>query len=296
MKKFFKGITATLVISTMLLTSCDGKVRNTLDDEIVVYTSFSAMSAIAKPLVTNNTVLLQLTDGSVEPHDFEPTTKNIMDISETDMFIYNGVGFEHYINKLEASVEGNVVFVNSAKNINYRVNDNQGVDAHVWLNIDNAIVQATNISRSLIEIDGKNEKVYSDNLKDFINKAMALEDEYDYVLSKVEIEAVVVLHPAYGYIFEPYGIKQIAIQQDHDVEPTISELKEVIDYINDNEIKYVFAQNNEDSKPLYTVLSETNAEVLNIYSMENIALEDINRDTYFKVMGENLKAIELLLN
>ncbi len=296
MKKFLKGIIATLVISIMFLSSCGENISNALDESMVVYTSFAAMSAIAKPLIVNDATLIQLSSSNVEPHDFEPTSRDIVNISKTDMFIYNGLGFEHYIKKIEASVEGNVLFVNSAKNIGYTIDNEVGIDPHIWLNFENVITQASNITKSLIQIDEENEHVYSDNLTAFVNNVMSLREDYDDVLQDVDIEAVVVLHPAYGYIFEHYSIKQLAIQQDHDIEPTASELREVIDYINDNDINYIFAEDSESSKALYTVLSETNAKVLQLNSLENINLDDITVNTYVDIMSENLKNIELAVN
>ncbi len=293
MKKFLNSAILSILASTMLLTSCSDKLSKTFEEELTVYTSFSAMTAITKPLLSNNANLVQLTNGSVEPHDFEPSARDIVSISEANLFIYNGLGFEHYIDKVEASVDESVHFINSAENITYTTENEYGVDTHIWLNFDNVIAQVTKITDSLIQVDLDNEDVYRDNRTAFVANIETLRSAYDKVLSEYA-DTVVVLHPAYAYIFEPYDIKQLAIQQNHDVEPTISELKEVIDYINENNVKYVFASSEAESKPLNTIVSETNVEVLVLNSMENINVEDITTNTYLEVMTENLESLKKL--
>ncbi len=291
MKKFRTAITAVFFTSIITLTSCDSDVENRLDSELKIYTSFSAMSAIAKPLIGNDDKLIQLTNGSVEPHEYEPTARDIVEISKANLFVYNGVGFEHYIGELQASVDEDIRFVNSAQNITFTSEDENGIDTHVWLNLDNAKVQATNIVNGLIEVDKANEKIYLDNLKAFSNYVDILIGEYKSVLSDFD-DKVVVLHPAYTYIFEPFGIDQLAIQKNHEVEPTINELKEVIDFINNNNIRYVFAASDQNSKALETVVNETGVKVLILDSMENINEEDIDNNTYIRIMTENLEALK----
>ncbi len=287
MKKF---LMAAGITSIMFLTACSNDVSEVLETELNVYTSFSAMSAIAKPLLTNDDKIIQLTKGGIEPHDYEPTARDIANISEAEIFIYNGLGFEHYVNKIEASVDERVRFVNASENISFVSENEIGVDTHSWLNLDNVLIQANNIVKGLIDIDHDNEEIYRDNLEAFSSYVKDLKVEYDGVLKDFD-DTVVVLHPAYAYIFEPYGIKQIAIQENHEVEPTIAEIKEVVDYINNNGIKYVFSSTVTGSKPLDTIIEETGVKVLILDSMENINVEDITTSTYINTMRANLDSL-----
>ncbi len=291
MKKFRTVTVAVVFTSLLALTSCGGSQQVGEDSNIKVYTSFSAMSAITKPLIGNDDIIIQLTKGTVEPHDYEPTARDIVEISNADLFIYNGVGFEHYIGEVEASVDTDIFFVNSAQNIKFTSETDRGIDPHVWLSLDNVKVQANNIVNALVVKDEKNEKIYRDNLKAFSSYVDTLKASYNSTLSNYD-DTVVVLHPAYAYIFEPYGIKQLAIQENHDVEPTITELKEVIDFIKDNNIKYVFAASEEGSKSLETVVNETGVEVLILDSMENIDIDIIDNNTYINIMTENLESLK----
>ncbi len=292
MKKFFMAVG---VASTLLLTACSDDISEDLHEELKVYTSFSAMSAITKPLLTNDDILIQLTDGGIEPHDYEPTARDIANISEADLFIFNGLGFEHYTDKIEASVDESVNFVRASENISYVSENEVGVDPHCWLNLDNALILANNIVECLIEKDAVNQEIYKDNLNAFTSYISELKISYDDVLSEYD-DTVVVLHPAYAYIFEPYGIEQMAIQKNHEVEPTISEIKEVVDYINENNIRYVFASTDSSSKPLNTVIEETGVEVLILDSMENINEEDIKTSTYIDIMTKNLESLKIYKN
>ncbi len=296
MKKLRKFIGSTLLATTLALTSCGTNISYDLDEELIIYTSFSAMTAITKPLITSNAVVIQMTDANVEPHEYEPTAKDVVGVSEADLFIYNGVGFEHYVEKIATSVEDDIVFVNSAKGIEHIIEEGHGVEPHVWLGFDNVLVQATNIINSLIAVDNANEEIYKDNLIAFTNDIEDLQEEYQEVLGHRFGREVVVLHPAYSYIFEPYGISQIAIQPNHDVEPTMVELKNVIDYIKENNVRYILANSAEGSDVLDRVLEETNTDVLVLNSMETLDGDLLETDSYKEIMNQNLESLKKLKN
>ncbi len=291
-------LTAVSLLGVLLLTSCssnatveNGEANDTLD----VYTSFSAITALTKPIISEDTNIIQLTEPNVEAHDFEPSGKDVASISESELFIYNGLDIEHYIGDLISSVQGETIFVDTSENVPYILEEDETVDPHIWLSFEHAKVQVDNIANGLISVDSANADIYNENATAFIESIDTLEKEYDGFLNSKSGETVVVLHPAYNYLFDKYEISQLAIQENHDVEPTISELKTVIDYINNNNVKYIIAPSDEMTKPLQTVLDETGAEVVVVNTLENITGE-ITKDTYINIMSENLNFIKTVFN
>ncbi len=296
--KKIRTLTAVSLISVFTLTSCGGGNRESgasTDETLGIYTSFSAITAITKPIIVEGTDVTQLTEPNVEAHDFEPSAKDVASISNSDLFIYNGLDIEHYIGDLISSVESDTLFVDSSENVPYVLEEDHGIDPHIWLSFEHVKIQAENISKGLSSVDSTNANIYVENLNKFISDVENLEKQYDVYLNSKKGQSVVVLHPAYSYLFDKYEITQVAIQENHDVEPTISELKSVIDYINTNGVKYIIAPSDEMTKPLQAVLEETDAEVVVINNLENIT-GDITKDTYINIMSENLNFIKTVFN
>lgn len=284
-----------LVASTSILltlTACNSTDTSVDDDKIEVYTSFSAMTALVKPIVQDNVEVIQLINGNIEPHEYEPTAKDITRISEADLFVYNGLGFEHYMNKVEASVDSDVLFLETATKITDVYEGENGIDPHVWMNLDNAIKQAGAIVDDMSIIDIDNRDLYESNLQNFTDGILQLIAEYDEVLENDFDKTVVVVHPAYRYLFEPYGITQLAVQPDHETEPTSTQLKEVIEYIRDNDVKYIFSTSSDMTKTVETVVSETGVTVFVLDNLENIDIENITETTYIDVMRSNLEVLK----
>ncbi len=291
--KSIKKLIIVSLISVFALTSCgsENTANSNKENGLEVYTSFSAITSLTKPIILDGGSITQLTEANVEAHDFEPSGRDVARITESDLFIYNGLGFEHYVEDLISSVEGETVFVDTSENVPYVLED----DAHIWLSFLHVKTQVKNITNGLVSVDNANADAYIKNEERFLNEIEGLESEYASFLNSKKGQSVVVLHPSYNYLFEEYEIKQIPIQINHEVEPTIAELKSVIDYINTNSVKYIITPSSEITKPLQTVLDETSAEVVVVNNLENLT-GDITKDTYIDIMSENLNIIKTVFN
>ncbi len=293
--KRIQKLTALSLLGVFALTACSSDVDSKEDNSLDVYTSFSAVTALTMPIVSDETNITQLTEPNVEAHDFEPSGRDVASIADSELFIYNGLDIEHYIEDLTNSIDSETIFVDTSFNIPYVLEEDNSVDPHIWLSFEHVKVQVENIANSLISVDSENTDKYNENLAKFVSDIEILEKQYDEFLNTKKGQTVVVSHPAYNYLFDKYDIKQIPIQQNHEVEPTISELKFVIDYINNNNVKYIIAPSSEVTKPMQTVLDETDAEVIVVNNLENITGE-ITKDTYINIMSENLEFIRIVFN
>ena len=56
--------------------------------------------------------------------------------------------------------------------------DHGEFDPHVWLSLDLAVIQATNIKNAIIEVDPENTDYYKANFESLVNDLTSLKDEY----------------------------------------------------------------------------------------------------------------------
>ena len=108
-------------------------------------------------------------------------------------------------------------------------------------------------------------------------------------MPKTEGKTIVVSHGAYGHLLGELKVKQLAIEGIHsEGDPTAAHMAEIIDYIRENNIKYIFVSPNENSKSAMAVADETGAKILQLDSMES----DNQGGSYFDIMEKNLDIIE----
>jgi zinc transport system substrate-binding protein len=110
----------------------------------------------------------------VEPHDYEPTIKDIQRVDSADVLVYNGLGFENWIGKMS-----NPQKIDASKGLNasYLDEHNMTFDPHVWLDPLLAKKQVENIRDGLIMIDPNHKDIYLNNSNNFLNELDSLDEK-----------------------------------------------------------------------------------------------------------------------
>ncbi len=94
-----------------------------------------------------------------EPHDFEPKTQDLLELNKAKVFVYNGLGMEHWKEQVLNTIENKDVKVVEASKGAEVLKEEDKVDPHLWLSLDGAKIEAQNIKDALVEVDSDNKKV-----------------------------------------------------------------------------------------------------------------------------------------
>jgi len=130
-------------------------------EKIVVITSFNPLYEFTKQIGKEKIDVSVLVPFGIEPHDWEPTISDLQKIQNADLIIVNGVGFENWIDNVEA-INSDVVIVDTSNGISIIQND-----PHIWLNPVFAQTQVENIAESIIKLDPTNKKFYRENTDNY---------------------------------------------------------------------------------------------------------------------------------
>ena len=80
-----------------------------------------------------------------------------------------------------------------------------------------------------------------------------------------------------------------------DVSPSV--MSEIVDYINQNNVKYIFFDSSTTSKSAETISKETGVELLILSPFESLTQEQIdNGEDYFSIMRTNLENLKTALS
>lgn len=276
------------VLQLFVFTAC--KTQSTDNGKLQVYTSFYAMYDFAKQIGGDKADVHILCPAGQEPHDFEPTAQDIAKLSEADVFIYNGMGMEHWTDSVADTLPDNVTVVEASR---YATHTVQNGDPHVWLNPKNAYEQVKAITDAFKEKDPANKDYYEKNLKECEQKIKYLKQDLETAGNMFRSHTIVVSHDAYSSLCDFLNITQICINgKDNSGEPTPSRIAEIEKYIKEKNIRYIFTEPLSTSDIMKTIAEDTGCEILVLDPFEG---NTENKD-YFKVMYENIAVLTQALN
>jgi zinc transport system substrate-binding protein len=275
-----------LLILLLLLGSCQPKIQ---DDRLKVYTSFYPIYDLTLKIGKDKINLINLVPSGTEVHDWEISTKDMIGLESADLLIYNGLGIEYWLDDVVSALQNkNLVLVNTSKN----VTPIEG-DPHIWLNIENAILQLTEIKNALVNSDSKNQAFYEQNYNYYVNELTALHNNFHETIDALPKKDLVVAHEAFAYLCEEYGLNQIGVEDVNSDEPGLKKMEEIINFIKVNNVTTIFYEPLGSDSVAKTIASKTNIKVEVLNPLEGLTKEDIkNNEDYISIMLKNLKVIK----
>ncbi len=274
-----KKIMILVMIVSLFLASCTSEEES---GKLRVVASFYPLYDFTSKLAGDNVELSMLVPQGVEPHDWEPTSKDIITLEKADLLILNGGSMELWSEDiLESLSNKELKVVITGEGI-----DSLGEDSHYWLSPLLAKEQMYNIKTALVEIDNSNAAFYEANYSKWADELISLDNEYREKLENLSQREVVVSHEAFGYLCSAYNLEQVAIEGlSPDSEPDPSRMAEITRFVKSNGITTIFSEELVSDKVAQRIASETGAKVVLLSPLESIASEE---EDYFSVMRSNL--------
>lgn len=302
-----------LLTSTVLLGAC-GKGSEQVAEEsqdLQVITTFYPMYEFTKEVVGDTGKVSLLIPAGTEPHDYEPSAKDMAKIMDADAFVYNSPELETWVPTMTDSIDTDkTVVIEAAKEIDLAENEDHGetkaeaehgtdahtheLDPHVWTDPVMAIKEVETIRDQLSEKFPTKAATFKKNAAAYIEQLNALDQEYTAALKDAVNRTFVTQHAAFGYLAKQYDLVQESIAGlSPDQEPTPSRLAELKEYVEDHQVKVIYFEENASSKVAETLANETGVELAVLNPLESLTEKQISDgETYLIVMKENLQALQ----
>ncbi|WP_058308075.1 metal ABC transporter solute-binding protein, Zn/Mn family [Gracilibacillus massiliensis] len=88
------------------------------DDKITIYSTLYPLAYFAEEIGGEYVEVETVLPPGSDPHNYEPTSKTMIDIAESDMFLFNGANLEAYASKIEeALAEEDVLMVEASEGV-----------------------------------------------------------------------------------------------------------------------------------------------------------------------------------
>lgn len=290
-KKIISGVLA--AIASIMLIGCGSSSNtNTTNEEnkdkVNIMVSVYPLKEFADKIAGDKAEISCMVPENMEPHDYEPKTKDFEALTKSDAFIYNGLGLETWVDSVNSAIgDKDIRIVDSSDGVDVR-KEGDSIDPHSWLSLKEAQKQAENIKDTLVEIDEKNKDYYQENYDVFVSELESLYNEYKEKFDGLSHKDFVTGHAAFGYLCRDFGLNQKSVENLFaEGEPTPRQLQELVMFCKDNNIKTVFSESLASPKVSETLANEVGAQVVPILTLESS--EDDK--SYIEAMKYNLEEI-----
>ncbi len=271
------------------------------NNKLQVTASFYPLYFFASQIGGNKTEVHNITPSGAEPHDYEPTSQDIVNIEKSKLLILNGGRLEAWGDRIKDNLKGTrVVIVVAGSGITNQqvVEDGKSIqDPHAWLSPPLAKIEIKAILEGFIEVDPKNKNYYDMNTNKLLAQLDQLDKEYRQGLISCNQKNIITSHAAFGYLGKAYGLNQVPISGlSPDAEPSSKQLAEVTQFAKNHHVKYIFFESLVSPKLSETIANEVGAKTLVLDPIEGVSKEDIKSGkNYFTIMTGNLKNLRIAL-
>jgi zinc transport system substrate-binding protein len=193
------------------------------------------------------------------PSSYEPSIGQLRAMSEASLYVKVGhpnFPFElAWLDKL-LSERSDLVVVDCAGDL-----QEANEDPHIWLSPGCVRAIAPKISGALADFLPERRHDLERNLENLLVEVDELDAEIHARLDRYAGREILVFHPAWSYFTREYGLKQVAIENDHK-EPSSHELNDLIKDARRKGFQVIFVQPQMSRRSAELVASELDAEVV----------------------------------
>lgn len=267
-------------------------------DQAHVVATFYPMADFATKVGGTHAEVVCLVPAGTEPHDWEPTPDDLITIQTADLVVRNGAGMDDWLDGVLSSLGGDApASVCASDGISLRTTDH-GTDPHVWLDPNNASVEASNIAGALAQAKPEHAGEFHSNLSAFVTQLGELSQEFARRLTSLPKHEIVVSHEAYGYLCDAFGLTQTGIEGlSPDSEPDAARMAEIVDLVKAKGITTIFFEELVSPKVAETIAAETGATAVELSPLEGLTSEQLAAgEDYLSVMRDNLEKLEKALS
>ncbi len=274
------------------------------NSKLKVSTSFYPLEFLAKEIGGNLVTVKNITPAGSEPHEYEPTQQQIIDIQNADLLLYNGAGLESWTTKVEQANPKPKSILELSKSFELSELEEDGKkvqDPHIWLSPNNYIRMAKFVNTTLQQNQSKdNQAIIQKNTESLILRLETLSNNFKSKLNPANCKNTkfVTNHEAFNYLAKDYGLEDLSISGlSPEAEPTSKELADLASIIKTNNIKYVLTETIASPKLAQTLAKEVGITTLEMNPLEGLDDQEIaGGKNYINIMESNLANLATALD
>ncbi|MDR2999385.1 MAG: zinc ABC transporter substrate-binding protein [Microbacterium sp.] len=238
MRKTIWAALAATTIGVLALSGCSAPAASD-DGRVQIVASTNVYGDVAATVGGDRVAVRSLIDSvAKDPHSYEATARDMLEVSRADLLIENGGGYDAFMDDLRADSDAPVVtafdFSGQAEGDDSHAEAHdghghshlEGVNEHVWFDVHTMIHVVEQIEKDLARIDKAGAAEYAKNADALIADLEGVEKEIDALHTKLEGTPVLITEPLPGLLAASAGLDDVtpdgfaaAVEEGNDVPP-----------------------------------------------------------------------------
>lgn len=253
MKKYIIGISSIIALLVIILglSFVPWKSMGKSQKPIRVVTGLSFYGEVAQKVAGDHGQVISFIDNaSVDPHDYQPNTKQAQQVAKANVVIENGLGYDSWVNKLvkSSSNRNKIKIIDVASLTGKKDGDNE----HIWYAPETVEKLANDLAIQYGKIDPQHAKDYQRNARKYLASLQPLNEEIAKVKRQVNPNnnRVAVSEPVFDYALKNAGYQimdkhfEKAVEDGND--PSPKDIEEIQQAIINHQIAF-FVDNSQTS-------------------------------------------------
>jgi zinc transport system substrate-binding protein len=224
------------------------------------------------------------------PHTFEPTPKQVVQLSRADVYFRTGVEFENQLAKKIGSALKGLQIVDLRRDLDlvqttpahadeqhsHGHHHHDEIDPHIWMSPRLVKKQAETVRKVLSSLDPVHAEEYAQNCRRFQDRLEQVDRKIAQTLAPLKGRKFFVYHPAFGYFAQAYGLEQVAVETGGR-QPTARKLQQLIEQARQNDVKLIFVQPQFSRRSAEVVAQRINGAVVPLNPLREDYLDNLLR-------------------
>lgn len=294
-----------ILVVAMVVAACAPAAQPQPPTKLSVIASFYPVYEFAKRVGGERAEVRLLVPPGAHAHGYEPTPGDVRLLTAADLVVYNGAGFEPWIERLRGEM-ARAVLVNASEGLplvapehpHKHDHKHEGarperyaVDPHVWLDPILAQRQVDNILAGFVRADPDGEATYRANAEALKRDLQALHERLQQGLANCRRREFITSHAAFGYFARRYRLEMIPIAGlSPEVEPSPRKLRDLVHEARKHRAEVIYYETLVSPRVAETIAREVGARTMVLNPIEGLTAEEMRQGkTYFVLMEVNLR-------
>ncbi len=295
-----------LVVVSISLAACSKEEKVVeVDGGYTVMTTTTLVGDLVKHISGGHVNVQSLMGPGIDPHMYKASAGDVGYLNNADMIIYNGLNLEGKMGEVFKNLEkqGKLTLavsedIDESKLRDFETNPGH-FDPHIWFDVSLWKEAAKTVNRGLKELAPEFSEDFDKNLDEYLLELDELDEYIKNRASELEEDEriLVTAHDAFGYFGDAYGFKVRGLQGvSTSSEAGTSDVRELADYIVENQIKAIFLESSVPSKSIEALQESVKSKGFNVEiggELYSDSTGDIGTDaeTYIGTFKANIDTI-----
>lgn len=294
-----------VLLATLILSACQPQ---KYDIVVTLYPQFDMVKAIVGDQDLTYTMILP---PGVEAHDFEPTSRQVIQINQAKLFLYTSIELETWAQDI---IDSDVIAVDLevlTEEIHEAAHPDEPHeehdhdhehDVHYWVSVHTQVHMVEAVLQSIIQIDPENADIYTANAETLKNELKAIRTQFLSINNPESRPIYFVGHNVFSSLNEEFGLNIVSLTESFspDADPTSAQISQMIEAIRTAGADYVYYDPFESMTVVNTIKSDLKSAynydivLLPLHSMHNVTKDQYKaKTTLLELWTENYNNISL---